>query len=63
MNKYMKDKENTQYCLKIDIRKFYPNIDREILKNLLRKKFRDEKLLKLFDKIIDSAPGEKGVPI
>lgn len=53
----LKDKENTRYCLKIDIRKFYPNVDHEILKNLLRKKFKDKDLLWLLNEIIDSAPG------
>lgn len=63
VDKYMSDAYETQNCLKIDISKFYPNIDHEILKFLLRKKFKDKKLLKLLDKIIDSTPGDKGVPI
>lgn len=45
------------YCLKLDIKKFYPNIDHEILKQLLRKKIKDSDLLWLLDNIIDSAPG------
>jgi len=56
----LRDEANTQYCLKFDIRKFYPNIDHAILKQLLRKKFKDNDLLWLLDHIIDSAPG---VPI
>lgn len=48
------------YCLKLDITKFYPSVDHDILKSLLRKKFKDKKLLSLLDGIIDSAPG---VPI
>lgn len=59
----LKDRENTTYCLKLDIKKFYPNIDKEILKQLLRHKFKDKKLLWLLDLIIDSYPREKGVPI
>lgn len=27
----LKDKQNTVYCLKLDVRKFYPSIDHEIL--------------------------------
>ncbi len=61
--KYMKDKENTKYCLKIDIRKFYPSINHEILKKLLRKKIKCKNTLELIDKIIDSYPSEKWVPI
>lgn len=54
------DVEGTRYCLKLDIKKFYPSIDHEVLKSILRKKIKDIKLLKLFDEIIDSA---QGVPI
>ena len=63
VDKYMKDEAGTMYCLKIDINKFYPSINHEILKNLLRKKFKDKALLELLDKIIDSVPEGKGVPI
>jgi RNA-directed DNA polymerase len=61
--KYMKDVDNTTYCLKLDIRKFFPNIDHTILKELLKKKIKDPDLLWLFGEIIDSVPGNKGVPI
>lgn len=63
VTKYLKDKDGTRYCLKIDVSKFYPNINHEILKRLLRKKLKDPDLLWLFDTIIDSYPGKKGVPI
>ncbi len=53
----LKDKENTRYCLKLDVKKFYPNVDHEILKQLLRKKIKDKDLLWLLDGIIDSAEG------
>lgn len=53
----LKDIENTKYCLKIDIKKFYPSINHDILKLLLRKKFKDKRLLNLLDEIIDSTDG------
>lgn len=56
----LKDVANTQYCLKLDIRKFYPSIDHDILKQIVRRKIKDKKLLALLDEIIDSADG---VPI
>lgn len=56
----LRDVERTTYCLKIDIRKFYPTIDHEILKAIVRRKIKDQRLLALLDEIIDSAPG---VPI
>ena len=51
------DAEGTQYCLKLDIRKFYPSIDHAVLKQLLRKKIKDQDLLSLLDNIIDSTTG------
>ncbi len=57
LRKALKNTDETTYCLKLDIKKFYPNIDHDILKALLRKKFKDADLLWLLDEIIDSAPG------
>jgi RNA-directed DNA polymerase len=53
----LKDIEGTQYCLKLDIKKFYPSIDHDVMKKLLRRKFKDKDLLWLLDEIIDSADG------
>lgn len=64
LHQYMKkDVAGTQFALQVDASKFYPSIDHEILKHLLRRKFKDERLLGLLDQIIDSTPSEKGVPI
>lgn len=63
MDQYMKDREWTKYCLKIDIQKFYPSVNHRILKKLLRKKFKDRDLLNILDMIIDSFPWKFGVPI
>lgn len=52
-----KDEVGTQYCLKLDIRKFYPSVNHGILKKQLRRKIKDKDLLWLLDEIIDSAPG------
>lgn len=57
LTKSLKDIKNTQYCLKLDIQKFYPNIDNDILKELLKKKFKDKQLLNLLFEIIDSTNG------
>lgn len=53
----LKDVTGTKYCLKMDVRKFYPTIDHSIMKDIIRKKIKDTRLLKLLDGIIDSAPG------
>lgn len=42
------------YVLKIDISKYFYNIDHEICKNLVRKKIKDKYALKIIDDIIDS---------
>lgn len=60
MKKALRDVPGTQYCLKIDVKKFYPSISHRILKQQLRRKFKDEDLLWLLDDVIDSAAG---VPI
>ena len=52
--------EETKYCLKLDVRKFYPSIDHDILYEILQKKIKDKKLLTLLKEIIYSADG---VPI
>lgn len=57
LQRSLKDLPGTQYCLKLDIRKFYPSIDHFVLKQLLRRKFKDNNLLGLLDGIIDSADG------
>ncbi len=48
---------STKYFLKIDIRKFYPSVDHDVLKSLLRRKFKDKDLLDLLDGIIDTSDG------
>lgn len=48
---------NHNYVLKFDIRKYYPNVKHEILKQLVRRKIKDKDLLWLLDEIIDSAEG------
>lgn len=57
------DRNGTRYCLKIDIRKFYDNVDHSALKRIIRYSIADEQMLRLLDKIIDSNGKEKGLPI
>lgn len=52
-----------QYCLKLDVKKYYPSIDHDVLKRKFRRLFKDDNLLWLLDEIIDSTQGEKGIPI
>ena len=62
LRKYLdSDYKGTKYCLKMDIVKFYPSIDNEILKKMFRRKIKDDDCLWLIDTIIDSS--DDGLPI
>lgn len=54
---------NEYYILKMDIRKYFQNINKDILMNILRKKVKEEKLERLLEKIVYSNSGTKGIPI
>jgi len=56
----LQDVKNTKYVLKIDVRKFYPSIDHDVLKLILRRKIKCERTLRLLSVVIDSSDG---VPI
>lgn len=51
------------YVLKMDIRKYFQNIDKDILMKILKGKVKEEKLLNLLEKIVYSNSGKKGLPI
>lgn len=61
LHKAIKNHDETKYCLKFDIKKFFPTVDQEILKTLLRRKFKDPELLWLLDSIVNSC--NQGLPI
>jgi retron-type reverse transcriptase len=61
LREYMSDKENVTYCMKLDIKKFFPNANGQILKDLLRKKIKCPDTLHLLDDIVDSY--DNGLPI
>ena len=58
-----KDPDGTFYCMKLDIRKFYPSINHEYLKGLYTLVFKDPELLWLLFDIIDSTDECEGIPI
>lgn len=55
--------DETKYCLKLDVTKFYPSIDHAILKKIISRKIKDKYVLALLYEIIDSIDGGKSVPI
>ena len=64
VDSYMKgDKEGAKYCLKMDIKKYYPSINHDKLKLVYIRMFKDMDLIWLINEIIDSSGGGVGVPI
>ena len=57
---WLRDEENTEYCLKVDVEKFYPSLQNHILKKYVRKKIKCKDTLYLLDLIIES---DEGLPI
>lgn len=57
----VRDRKNTKYCLKLDVKKFYPSINQDILKKKFVRIIRDRDTLDLIGIIVDTA--ESGVPI
>jgi len=55
--------EETTYCLQLDVKKFYPNVNHAVLKQQFRRKFKDKDLLWLMDMLVDSLGDEKGIAI
>ena len=64
MVKALENEEETTWCLKIDVKKFYDNIDHGILKQALRRIIKDPDMLWLLNMIIDSfGDYGKGLPL
>ena len=57
------DPKNVKYCLKMDIKKYFNNVNHDILKQMFRKLIHDEKFLSIVFRIIDVIPGNKGIPL
>lgn len=58
---YLKN-DDAEYCLKMDIRKFFPSIDKGVLMRKLGRRIKDEDVLRLCSKIIHEYP-HPGLPI
>lgn len=61
--KHCKKIWNNYYIIKMDVAKYFQNIDKTILYNILHKKIKDTKLLWLTKEILYSNGKEKGLPI
>ena len=61
--KHCKNIWNEYYILKMDIAKYFDNIDKEILYKILTRKIKDKKLLWLIQEILYAQKREKGLEI
>jgi retron-type reverse transcriptase len=59
---YFMGKQNTDYYLKIDIKSFFASVNKDILKDIIRRHITDQSILWLIDTILDSSP-VPGIPI
>lgn len=50
-----------KYCAKFDVKKFYSNINHDVLKKIIRNKIKDKRTYSMFDTLIDSY--YPGIPI
>lgn len=57
------NKDHTKYCLKIDVKKYFPSVRRDILMGMIRRKIKCGRTLNLLSTIIFDCPGEDGLPI
>lgn len=55
------DAKHTKYCLVIDIKKFYPSVNQDILMQKFNRKIKDKRTIDLIEKIVYSV--ESGLPI
>lgn len=57
------DSKGCRYCLKLDMKKYYPSINHDILREKYARLIKDKDLLWLINEIIDSTDGDTGIPI
>ncbi len=63
LRQFIRDEENTRYCLKFDVSKFYPSINHDILIKMLHKKIKCKDTLWLLEEIVRSPGGNENAPI
>ncbi len=54
--RYQRWAQRYTYALKMDVAKYFPSIDHQILKEKLRRRIKDRRVLELLDRIIDTSP-------
>lgn len=54
LKKCLRDIKNTKYCLKCDIKKFFPSVNHRIMKQVVTRYIKDSEILDIIYEIIDS---------
>ena len=52
-----RDRRNTKYYLKMDIKKFYPSVNIPILLNKINRKVKDQRAIRMIDEMLSKAEG------
>lgn len=61
VERWVQHDEKSRYFVKLDIKKFYPNVDQNTLKGKFRRVIKDQRILKVIDEVISCVP--RGLPI
>lgn len=62
LDRYLEDEDWTRYCLKTDVRQYFPSIPKDKLIAKLERKFKDPDIIWLCSEIVYGFPGD-GLPI
>ena len=60
LNNYLK--EGVTHCFKMDVEKYFPSIDKDILMSKIERRIKDKRVLEIFARIIYEYP-QSGIPI
>ncbi len=63
LRRSLRDREHTKYCLKFDIRQFYPSVNHDVLMQIIERKIKCRDTLWLLEDIVRSPGGETNIPI
>ena len=61
VERWVRKDKDAKYSVKLDIKKFYPSVDQEILKSKFRRVIKDKRMLEVLDGIANCIPS--GLPI
>ncbi|MDH4155318.1 MAG: reverse transcriptase/maturase family protein [Nitrospira sp.] len=62
VDRYQAWAQTYRYVLKMDIQQYFPSIDHDLLKEKLRRRIKDARVLALLDRIIESSPQSTAEP-